>query len=1329
MSVLTDEENENLKKILEDLKFLFTKEEIRVEDIDDVLQELKSKEAKQYLLSLRVGSKPESALREAFFAGGGSILSKYLSGGSGIRPEVNLGVSGFVDYLIIVDGRAIRLELKSLFERDAEKKRLKQRKLDWEEHTEQILKYVKKECKFVVLTNLKEWFFFSHTITPRDPDPFLSIGLSEFYEEYDRVEDLRKYLGRKDSQSIKEDIDRKFFESLDIWVKKLSDVEFKQGVDDDRKLELTVGLINKFIFIQTLDDYSVIDYRWIMNSWEYLVQKWGNKGKYCVLEKFLGEVDEWFYRNYDTELFKENILKYIKEEDKNIELLYDKLQLCLGLAYWQTSLRGGFPGVYQYNFEHIDEDVFGKAYEKYLAKIRKEEGIYYTPKYITQYITENTVGKIFDELLNKIKKEIDTENFESAKPLIEKFVSIKVLDPACGSGSFLIKAIRLIWNKYEELNKMINEIERKYTLSSKLILPKEIQEKVDKITELKQILKSDNLRELVSRIILRHIHGNDLDKRAVAVAKVNIWLEGVKLAPKEFKYDQLPKESSHILPDLEMNLGNGDSLVGLPEDLTIEYLQKNYKDKIIKLFELRKEYLENPSKTELVDDISKIKQDIRRELNERFKEYLKENNLPLEIQEKTKPFHWALEYWYVYFDKDGAALSGDNSGFDNVIGNPPYFTEVRGYKEKFRIYQNSPTVGKYYEQKMDVFYFFIERGLDLLKNHGYIGYIIMEYWRTRTFGGKLREKIVNDSILKKNIDFNEFKVFEEAPGQHNSIIILQTTMNGIKSGYGVDTISVLNPNISVNEVKNALFNKTFTKDIAFEECILKYEEETKTTMLEKKGKSELLEKISKKQNYRIPKKNIVQGLVTPQDYTTKSHIKDLIEKEIKPQFTEGEGVFVISEEEKAKMPFTSKEKNLIKPFYYAHQIDSYYFDNKNEGQILYITKPYIEYDKNDIARIAKEKNINKEGSEKIIIYQIRREYPNIVKHLDRFQGIITSDKKPYGLHRPRDEKIFKSKNKIVSVRKTNHPKFTHVPMECYMNQSVNYIIIDNRDLIPYLLALLNSNLINYYSKSKKSHGEQLQIDKDVIVRYPLYLPPSKQQQPFCNLVDRIYNYKKSHYNLLKLWGYWSTELKSTEYSLKEILIGDLRKIRDGKSDEAWTSNATFYPNEENEMLTKEFKKLKIMGDTKKSVIKVYGLDENNDENLVYEMEFNNRDLMLIIYHSITDLLSSGKRVKTLSNIFSKTEVPVIQPDAQSKTPNILKKVNEEFEKWLKNEKITEKIEPDIVKIDNEIEDIDAHIDALVFNLYELDEGEVRTVMDSLNTPQSYQEKVFNYFKA
>ena len=153
-------------------------------------------------------------------------------------------------------------------------------------------------------------------------------------------------------------------------------------------------------------------------------------------------------------------------------------------------------------------------------------------------------------------------------------------------------------------------------------------------------------------------------------------------------------------------------------------------------------------------------------------------------------------------------------------------------------------------------------------------------------------------------------------------------------------------------------------------------------------------------------------------------------------------------------------------------------------------------------------------------------------------------------------------------------------------------------------------------------------------------------------------------------------------------------------------------------MTKQFDKLEVIGDYTYPILRIYGLEGKNEE-MVYEMTFRNRDLMLHVYSSLVNALESKAKIKTLAELLAKTTVPVIKEVNKTTaelTPNILRKAEEELEEW-KNKEVLKDVELDIVRISNEIEDVDARIDALVFELYGLDRKEVVTVLESLNVPE------------
>ena len=132
-------------------------------------------------------------------------------------------------------------------------------------------------------------------------------------------------------------------------------------------------------------------------------------------------------------------------------------------------------------------------------------------------------------------------------------------------------------------------------------------------------------------------------------------------------------------------------------------------------------------------------------------------------------------------------------------------------------------------------------------------------------------------------------------------------------------------------------------------------------------------------------------------------------------------------------------------------------------------------------------------------------YPNLKKHIDQFIPILTSDNKPYGLHRARDEKFFKGE-KIISLRKcVGRPRFTYSDFDCYVTQTF-FVIQTDRWNLKYLTGILNFQLICFWLREKgKMQGENYQIDKEPLMNIPLPIVNEAGQKPIADIVEKIIN--------------------------------------------------------------------------------------------------------------------------------------------------------------------------------------------------------------------------------
>ena len=138
--------------------------------------------------------------------------------------------------------------------------------------------------------------------------------------------------------------------------------------------------------------------------------------------------------------------------------------------------------------------------------------------------------------------------------------------------------------------------------------------------------------------------------------------------------------------------------------------------------------------------------------------------------------------------------------------------------------------------------------------------------------------------------------------------------------------------------------------------------------------------------------------------------------------------------------------------------------------------------------------------------------PNIKTHLDRFSQIITSDNKPYGLHRARDERFFKG-DKIVSLRKCAEPTFCFTDFDCYLSQTY-YIIKTDKVNLKFLTGILNSKIVAFWLRYKgKMQGDLYQIDKDPLLNIPIPEATETEQTQIAELVDQIMELKKDNQNL------------------------------------------------------------------------------------------------------------------------------------------------------------------------------------------------------------------------
>lgn len=404
---------------------------------------------------------------------------------------------------------------------------------------------------------------------------------------------------------------------------------------------------------------------------------------------------------------------------------------------------------------------------------------------------------------------------------------------------------------------------------------------------------------------------------------------------------------------------------------------------------------------------------------------------------RPKSFNWQEQFPEVM----------SKGGFDVVIGNPPYVKEYTA-KAAFDGVRGDPV----YQGKMDLWYLFGSLALDIVKlEAGYIGFIAPSNWVTNSGAEKFRNRVLSDGKLIEFADFGDFKVFDQAGIQTMIYVMKRSASN---DNYQFSFSKVLNSKINHDGAKQFLAKIKDDKFAYFSANINKVANMGSTLNFNDASIHEVLIKIKSCNSTFLTKDEVAQGIVAPQDYVNKKSQQVLGGK-----FKVGDGIFNLSNEELKQLNLTDKEESLIKPLYTTEELHRYYGNSKNRSWIIYTDSKY------------KDRSLIEN-------------YPRIKEHLDRFTAVITSDNKPYGLHRARDESFFKGE-KIMSVRKCSQPTFTYTDFDCYVSQTF-MVIKTERINAKYLTALLNSRLIAFWLKySGKMQGDLYQIDKEPLLKIPI----------------------------------------------------------------------------------------------------------------------------------------------------------------------------------------------------------------------------------------------------
>ncbi|MCE7304061.1 Eco57I restriction-modification methylase domain-containing protein [Campylobacter coli] len=784
--------------------------------------------------------------------------------------------------------------------------------------------------------------------------------------------------------------------------------------------------------------------------------------------------------------------------------------------------------------ELISSSVLGNVFEKLNGY---KEGSFYTPSFITSYMCKESITKVVLDKFNaqfdldakdisELRKSLRKEDKKAQKELLN---SIKICDPAVGSGHFLVSALNVMLSIYDELNLFDEEFYLEVQNDEILITNHKgefIEYKRPSTPKDKAHLIQQELFHTKKDIIENNLFGVDINPNSCEITKLRLWIELLKHS----FYQSFDDENYHdlkTLPNIDINIKCGNSLVSYFETGKSLNHYPNIKERINKYKRIVKDYKEGfyTDKNLIAKEIKnlqesfknfclkdKFNKEIKQLTNganeyskkygdfladehhdEKFKSFFSKNMFEFSFDEKeaTKefanlkkeydnifnlesnhPFEWRFEFPEILDD------DGNFKGFDLIIGNPPYIKEA----ENKELFTNTKKL-RTYQGKMDIWYHFVGRGFDILKNNGYLAFIATNNWVTNSGAKKLRNIVLEESQILSLVDFSSFMVFDSASIQ-TMIMSFQKTKPPKNYEFHFAKITTQTPiyedALSLLKNEKTQNNEILSINLTPKKFI------DKTLNFTKSDYEELFNKIQKYGKFYLEEREVAQGIVYPQENINKKSLEILGNN-----FYLGQGIQKLTNEEVENLNLLKNEKILLKPIFESDNIQKYFVKRYNYFWVIYTNSSF--------------KNPNSMD-----------DYPNLKKHLDKFQNVITSDNKPYGLHRARDEKFFTGSPRIVALRKcVGEPKFSYVDFDCYVSATF-YVIKTQRINVKYLTAILNSKLIAFWLKHKgKMQGNNYQIDKEPLLNIPIVDTNSKNKKladELINLVDEILKAKEQDKN-------------------------------------------------------------------------------------------------------------------------------------------------------------------------------------------------------------------------
>jgi len=412
------------------------------------------------------------------------------------------------------------------------------------------------ECKYVITSNFQKLRFYIDYSNEYEEFDLFNLQKNDFQLLYlllqkdNILTDLPLKL-KTETKFHEENISDKLYKDYSSFKYKIYNNLVKNNPQYD-KLTLfkkSQKFLDRLLFVFFAEDTGLVPpnaISKIVEQWQLFIDNDEYFSLYSRFVKFFIHLDKGHkYTTYDLPAYNgglfapDEILDDVKIDD---EILKDDA-LLLSSYDFSTDVDVNILGhIFEHSLNEIEEitsEIEGKATDKNKTK-RKKDGVFYTPKYITQYIVENTIGKLciekreklgileieFDESIKTKKGKISATGkklFETLQAYKDWLFSLKIVDPACGSGAFLNQALNFLINEHQQIDDIIVE------------------------------LTGEKLRlfDTDKTILEKNLYGVDINEESVEIAKLSLWLRTAQKGRK--------------LSNLNNNIKCGNSLIDDPE--------------------------------------------------------------------------------------------------------------------------------------------------------------------------------------------------------------------------------------------------------------------------------------------------------------------------------------------------------------------------------------------------------------------------------------------------------------------------------------------------------------------------------------------------------------------------------------------------------------------------------------------------------------------------------------------------------------------------------------------------------------------------------------------